>query len=73
MAFAVIGNKRKIFPGVWAYVNWMLKIIAHLDRTGFYKEESEAESKIKTLVSQKRFLIRAGPKRESCVKFARAY
>lgn len=73
MAFAVIGNKRKIFPGVWAYVNWMLKIIAHLERTGVYKEESGAEFKMKTLASQKRFLIRAGPKRESCVKLARAY
>jgi hypothetical protein len=73
MAFAVIGNKRKIFPGVWAYVNWMLRIIAHLERTGVYKEESGAESKMKTLASQKRFLIRAGPKRERSVNLARAY
>ena len=39
-AFDIIEKKKKLFPGVYAYVKWMLLIIKYMERIGF-KEQSK--------------------------------
>ena len=50
-AFDIIEKKKKMFPGIYGYVKWLLLILKYCDRVGF-----KQESKLKLIQIDEDFL-----------------